>query len=75
MTLLQAGVFGTSQKKYEKRVPIHPDQIKWIAEDVRKQLLFEKGYGLPFGMSDDKLAGLSGGVVCALAKSFFNAVR
>lgn len=62
MALLSVGVFGTSRKKGEKRVPIHPDHIAWLKEEVRKKLYFEKDYGLPFGMSNEQLAELSGGV-------------
>ncbi len=60
MSLLTVGVFGTSRKKQEKRVPIHPDQLGWIDEEIRDHLLFEEGYGLPFGMSDVELAKVSG---------------
>ncbi|MGH1436248.1 MAG: N(5)-(carboxyethyl)ornithine synthase [Lewinella sp.] len=63
MSLLTVGVFGTSRKKQEKRVPIHPDQLGWIDEEIRDHLLFEEGYGLPFGMSDVELAKVSGGVL------------
>lgn len=63
MSLLTVGVFGTSRKKREKRVPIHPDQLNWIDEAVRKNLYFEKGYGLNFGMSDENLTALSAGVL------------
>ena len=62
MKLLKVGVFGTSKKKQEKRVPIHPQQLEWIDENVRKCLVFEEGYGARFGMQDDELAALSGGV-------------
>ncbi len=62
MGLLKVGVFGTSKKKQEKRVPIHPQQLEWIDEDIRKCLVFEEGYGLRFGMEDEELAALSGGV-------------
>ena len=62
MGLLTVGVFGTSGKMQEKRVPIHPLQLDWIDQEIRSHLFFEKGYGLPFGMNDDKMAGFSGGV-------------
>ncbi len=62
MTLLKVGVFGTSKKKQEKRVPIHPQQLEWIDEEVRTRLIFEEGYGLSFGVSDEELAALSGGI-------------
>jgi len=63
MDLLSVSVFGTSSKAHEKRVPIHPEQISWIDEKVRKKLFFEEGYGLPFDMSDEELATLSAGVL------------
>lgn len=63
MSLLTVGVFGTSRKKQEKRVPIHPDQLNWIDGEIRKHLYFEEGYGLPFGINDDELAGSSGGIL------------
>lgn len=63
MDLLSVSVFGTSSKAYEKRVPIHPEQISWIDEQIRKKLFFEEGYGLPFDVSDKELAALSGGVL------------
>ncbi|MGB5499734.1 MAG: N(5)-(carboxyethyl)ornithine synthase [Maribacter sp.] len=69
MSLLTVGVFGTSRKKQEKRVPIHPDQLDWIDREVRSHLLFEEGYGLPFGMNDAELGALSGGV-CSRAELF-----
>ena len=62
MSLLTVGVFATSQKKQEKRVPIHPEQLNWIDEEVRQQLIFEEDYGLPFGLSNDKIKTLTGGV-------------
>jgi alanine dehydrogenase len=62
MSLLTVGVFGTSGKKQEKRLPIHPAQLDWISEEVRTQLFFEEGYGLSFGKSDDEIAALSGGI-------------
>ena len=63
MNLLSVGVFGTSRKKQEKRVPIHPDHLNWIDPEVRSHLLFEEGYGLPFGMNDSEIEALGAGVV------------
>jgi alanine dehydrogenase len=63
MSLLTVGVFGTSKKKQERRVPIHPDQLDWVDQDIKNHLFFEKGYGLPFGMDDAELATISGGVL------------
>lgn len=63
MSLLTVGVFGTSRKKQERRVPIHPDQLDWIDGNIKSHLFFEEGYGLPFGMTDAELAKVSAGVL------------
>ena len=63
MSLLNVGVFATSQKQDEKRVPIHPEQLSWIDEEIRQHLLFEEGYGASFGMSDKEIATIAGGIV------------
>jgi alanine dehydrogenase len=62
MSLLSVAVFGTSKKKDEKRVPIHPEHINWINEDLRKKLYFERGYGEPFGVGDTEIASKTAGV-------------
>jgi alanine dehydrogenase len=51
-----------SRKENERRLPVHPEHLHTVDEDLRAQLFFEEGYGLPFGMSDDTLAALVGGV-------------
>jgi len=56
------GVIGTSRKEDEKRVPIHPEHLSRIPQNIRKQLIFEKGYGLPFGIDDDFFNSQAGGV-------------
>ena len=62
MKTLTLGVIGTSRKEDEKRVPIHPDHLSRLPEDIRKQLIFEKGYGAPFGLDDDFFISRTGGV-------------
>ncbi len=62
MSKLTFGVIGTSKKEYERRVPIHPDHLPRIPEEYRRQLIFEKGYGAPFGVSDADLTSKTGGV-------------
>jgi alanine dehydrogenase len=57
---MNLAVIGTSRKENEKRHPIHPAHLPGIPENVRKHLLFEKGYGAPFGMSDDEIEALTG---------------
>lgn len=62
MKKLSLGVIGTSKKEDEKRVPIHPDHLSRLPEDIRKQLIFEKGYGAPFGLDDEYFISQTGGV-------------
>lgn len=53
---LTLGIIGTSLKQHEKRVPIHPQHLELIVPAVREHLVFEKGYGLRFGTSDEEIA-------------------
>lgn len=57
---MNTAVIGTSRKENEKRVAIHPEHIRQIPEKIRRQLFFEKGYGVPFGMSDSTISALTG---------------
>ena len=62
MSKLRFGVIATSKKTDEQRVPIHPDHLPRITEEYRKQLIFEEGYGEPFGISDAELVSQVGGI-------------
>jgi len=62
MTLLTMGVIGTSRKEDERRVPIHPDHLHRIPEHIRRQLIFEKGYGIPFKIEDEEISEQTGGI-------------
>jgi N5-(carboxyethyl)ornithine synthase len=55
------GVIGTSSKKNEKRIPIHPDHLSRIPEPLRRQLVFEEGYGASLGIADEEIALQTGG--------------
>ena len=57
----ELGIVGTSKKRSEKRLPIHPDHLRRIPEALRRRMVFEKGYGLKIGMPDADLAALTGG--------------
>lgn len=57
---MDIAVIGTSKKENEKRVAIHPNHISKIPEKIRRHLFFEKGYGLPFNISDDEISKLTG---------------
>lgn len=63
--LLTVGVIGKSLKENEKRVAIHPEHIEHIPQRLRKQITFEEGYGLKFGMDDNILAKLTSGRVAS----------
>ncbi|HEY5686830.1 MAG TPA: N(5)-(carboxyethyl)ornithine synthase [Yeosuana sp.] len=62
MALLKMGVIGTSKKEDERRVPIHPEHLKRLPEHIRRQLIFEKGYGKPFNIEDEEIIELTGGM-------------
>ncbi|MBF0383922.1 MAG: N(5)-(carboxyethyl)ornithine synthase [Magnetococcales bacterium] len=56
------GIIGTSKKTDERRVPIHPEHLPRLPENIRRQLIFEEGYGAPFDIPDTKLSSLTGGL-------------
>ena len=56
------GVIGTSKKEDERRLPIHPGHLPRIPEELRRQLIFEEGYGAPFGIADSEIAAMTGGI-------------
>lgn len=62
MNLLTMGVIGTSKKQDERRVPIHPEHLNRLPEHIRRQLIFEKGYGAPFNITDEEIRAKTGGI-------------
>ena len=70
--LLTVGVIGKSIKENEKRVAIHPEQIKNIPQRFREQITFEAGYGVRFGMDDSTIAKLTSGRVASREKILNN---
>lgn len=56
------GVIGTSKKEDERRLPIHPEHLTRLPENIRRQLIFEKGYGAPFNIEDEEIVNLTGGI-------------
>jgi len=62
MSKLTFGVIGTSKKVDEQRIPIHPEHLMRLPEQIRKQLIFEKRYGEPFNIEDKEIASQTGGV-------------
>ena len=62
MSQLKLGVFGTSDKENEFRLPIHPDHFERIDEELRRAIYVEEGYGSRFGTSTADLEALVAGV-------------
>ncbi|WP_293266261.1 N(5)-(carboxyethyl)ornithine synthase [Neptunomonas sp.] len=62
MNSLMVGVIGTSKKEDERRFPIHPAHLSRVPEPVRRQLIFEEGYGAAFGITDAEIAAQTGGI-------------
>lgn len=62
MSEMTFGVVGTSRKVDERRVPIHPEHLARLPETVRRRLIFEEGYGAPFGIKDSDISAQTGGV-------------
>ena len=62
MRELSLGIIGTSNKEDERRLPIHPEHLSRIPEQIRRQLIFEEGYGAPFNIEDAEIAALTGGM-------------
>jgi Alanine dehydrogenase/PNT, N-terminal domain len=62
MEQLSLGVVGTSRKRDERRLPIHPGHLGRIDADLRRRIFLERGYGQHFGVSDARLAAEVGGM-------------
>ena len=62
MSSLTLGVFGTSRKENEFRLPIHPDHFENIDPELRRSIYVEEGYGSRFGTTTADLESSFGGV-------------
>ncbi len=62
MEHLSLGVIARSHKPDEYRLPIHPSHLDRIDPALRARIFLESGYGARFGVSDDQLAPLVGGL-------------
>lgn len=59
---LNLGVVGTSRKRDERRLPIHPAHLGRIDGELRLRMFFEHGYGERFGVSDAEIGRQVGGL-------------
>ena len=62
MSRLTLGVFGTSRKENENRLPIHPLHLDAIEPQLRDAIFVEERYGALFGTTKDDLERLVAGV-------------
>jgi len=62
MEELRLGVLAESRKEHERRLPIHPWHVSALDPKVRSRILLQEGYGAAFGIDDETLEGLVGGV-------------
>lgn len=62
MAALTLGVLGTSRKENERRLPLHPRHLDRIEAEVRQRMFLEHGYGASFGVAEEELAALVGGM-------------
>ena len=56
------GVIGTSAKENEHRLPLHPDHLTRIADELRRRITLEHGYGERFGYADQRPGAARGRV-------------
>ncbi|MGW7266968.1 N(5)-(carboxyethyl)ornithine synthase [Streptomyces sp. NPDC054842] len=62
MSLMSLGVLATSRKENEFRLPLHPRHLDRVDPDVRERMFLEEGYGRRFGVDDEALRPLVGGL-------------
>lgn len=46
------GIFGTSNKENERRVPVYPEHLTRYPEGLRRAMVLETGYGRDYGLPD-----------------------
>jgi alanine dehydrogenase len=62
MEPLTLGFLAHSRKPDERRLPIHPSHLSRIDPDLRSQIFLETGYAERFGVPDEALLPLVGGI-------------
>lgn len=53
------GIFKTSHKENERRIPIYPEHFRIISDDIRRNMIIERGYGEDFGYEDSFFRNLN----------------
>jgi alanine dehydrogenase len=59
---LSLGVLAHSRKENERRLPLHPAHLHRIDASLRRRIYLEHGYGAHYGVADEELAELVGGI-------------
>jgi alanine dehydrogenase len=59
---LSVGIIARSRKPSERRLAIHPRHLERVEPELRGRVFLETGYGEPFGMPDEQLRPLVGGL-------------
>ncbi|WP_460797201.1 N(5)-(carboxyethyl)ornithine synthase [Nocardioides pacificus] len=52
---LSLGVFASSRKENELRLPLHPRHLPRISAELQQRVFLEEGYGERFGIADEEL--------------------
>ena len=55
MDRMSLGVIGHSSKENERRLPLHPEHLAGIPDELRADIYLESGYGERFGFEDGQL--------------------
>jgi alanine dehydrogenase len=63
MDLLDLGVIARTAKENERRLPLHPRHLDRLSDELRPHVFLEEGYGEGFGVTDDELRPLVGGLL------------
>jgi len=61
--MLKLAIFKTSRKENERRIPIYPEHVFRLDEQLRRSCFFEEGYANDYGRSDALFATSAGGVL------------
>ena len=62
MATPRLGIMGRSAKENERRLALHPAHLQRIPDELRPFIFLERGFGEPFGLSDEHLAEWVGGL-------------
>lgn len=60
---MKVGIFGTSLKKNEYRIPIHPKHLLELHDDILERMYIEEGYADMFGFEISTISSKLGGVL------------